>query len=172
MQLIRWADEIRGRTFRRRQCRHIAAGDGGGLRSGYRFLILTATGAPTPSRDPLVFLPLGSTDEASLTNTPRSMKTLQIIVLLRLLAHPPIPEEPANRGGNAAPANDSHGTDALLMNANEAYHEDYDSAHMLYNDSRVGDQGPEVVGFQAGIALEVLEERGLVSVVIGICLIH
>lgn len=99
------------------------------------------------------------------------MKTLQVIILLRLFAYPPIPEEPANRGGNTAPANDSHRTDALLMNADEAYHEDYDSAYMLDNDGRVGDQRPEVVGFQARIALEVLEEGGLVSVIIGICLI-
>lgn len=100
------------------------------------------------------------------------MQTLQVVILLRLLSHPPIPEKPAHRGSNTAPANDGHGTYALLMNADEAYHEDDDSAHMLDNDGRVGDQGPEVVGFQARIALEVLEEGGLVSVVIGICLRH
>lgn len=75
------------------------------------------------------------------------MKTLQVIILLRLLAHPPIPEEPANRGGDTAPANDSHRADALLVNADEAYHKDYDSAYMLDNDGRVSDQRPEVVRF-------------------------
>jgi hypothetical protein len=40
---------------------------------------------------------------------------------------------------------------------------------VLHDDGRVGHQGPEVVGADAGVALEVLEEGGLVGVVVGVC---
>lgn len=40
---------------------------------------------------------------------------------------------------------------------------------MLENDSGVGNEGPKVVRFQAGVALEVLEEGRLVCVVVRVC---
>jgi hypothetical protein len=40
---------------------------------------------------------------------------------------------------------------------------------VLQDDGRVGDEGPEVVGLKARIALEVLEKGGSVGVVVGIC---
>lgn len=40
---------------------------------------------------------------------------------------------------------------------------------MLQDDGRVGDEGPEVVGLEARVALEVLEKGGLVRVVVGAC---
>lgn len=100
------------------------------------------------------------------------METLQVIVLLCLLANPPIPQEPADGSCNAAPANNSHWTHALLVDAYKAYHEYDDGTDVLDNDGRVSDEGPEVVGFQARIALEVLEECRLVGVVVGICSAH
>lgn len=40
---------------------------------------------------------------------------------------------------------------------------------MLEYDGGVGNEGPEVVGLETGVALEVLEERHLVSVVVRVC---
>jgi hypothetical protein len=41
---------------------------------------------------------------------------------------------------------------------------------VLYDDGRIGDQGPEVVGPNTRVALEVFEKGSLVGVVIGVCL--
>lgn len=40
---------------------------------------------------------------------------------------------------------------------------------MLQDDGRVGDEGPKVVGLETRVALQVLEKRGLVCVVVGVC---
>lgn len=39
---------------------------------------------------------------------------------------------------------------------------------MLYNDGRVGDEGPEIVGLHSRVALEIFKECRLISVVVGI----
>jgi len=84
------------------------------------------------------------------------------------LADPPVPQQPADESGEAAPADDGDGAHALLEDADEADDEDDDGADVLDDDGGVGDQGPEVVGLEARVALEVLEEGGLVGVVVGV----
>lgn len=112
---------------------------------------------------------IGRAGKASLADTPRPVNALQVIVLLRLLPDPPVPEKPADGCCDAAPANDRDGTQALLMDTDEADHEDDDGADVLDDDGRVSDQGPEVVGFQARIPLQVLEKGRLVGVVVRVC---
>ena len=58
---------------------------------------------------------------------------------------------------------------AFLEDGDEADDEDDDGAHLLDDDGGVGDEGPEVVGLEARVALELFEKGGLVSVVVGIC---
>jgi hypothetical protein len=53
-----------------------------------------------------------------------------------------------------------------LEYANKADDEDYYGAHMLQNHCRIGNERPEIVGFEAGIALEIFEEGRLISIVI------
>lgn len=48
----------------------------------------------------------------------------------------------------------------------EADYEDDDTANMLDDDRAVSDEGPEVVGLQAGITLEVFEEGILIGVIV------
>jgi hypothetical protein len=55
-----------------------------------------------------------------------------------------------------------------LEDTDEADDEDYDAADVLDYDGGVYDEGPEIVGLEARIALEVFEEGVLVSVVIWI----
>lgn len=43
---------------------------------------------------------------------------------------------------------------------------------MLHDDSGVGDQGPEVIGLQARVSLEVFEKGRLVGVIVRICSLH
>lgn len=40
---------------------------------------------------------------------------------------------------------------------------------MLHNDGRIGHERPKLVGLQAWIALEVVQERLFISVIIGNC---
>jgi len=40
---------------------------------------------------------------------------------------------------------------------------------VLHYYRAVGDEGPEVVGLEARVALEALEEGGLVGIVVGVC---
>ena len=58
--------------------------------------------------------------------------------------------------------------DALLENGDEGDDEDYDGADVLHYDSRVGYEGPKVVGLEAGVSLELFEECRLVCIVVGI----
>lgn len=50
--------------------------------------------------------------------------------------------------------------------ANKADDEDDYRAHMLQNHCRIGNERPEIVGFEAGVTLEIFEEGGLIGVVI------
>jgi hypothetical protein len=49
-------------------------------------------------------------------------------------------------------------------------YEDCDRADMLYNDCRICDKWPKVVGAKAWITLEMIEEGFWISVVVGICM--
>ena len=62
-----------------------------------------------------------------------------------LLTDPEIPEHPAQNCASAAPAYDRDRRDALLVDANKGADEYGDGGDMLDNDSRVGDQRPEIV---------------------------
>lgn len=53
-----------------------------------------------------------------------------------------------------------------MEDADEAADEDGDGADVLHYDGGVGYQGPEVVGEETGVALEVGEEGGGVGVVV------
>lgn len=115
-------------------------------------------------------------DAAGATSAPRAAAPgdgrggagaeLAVLVLLR---HPLLPQQPAEKGGEAAAADDGDGGDALLEDADEADDEDDDGADVLQDDGRVGDEGPKVVGLEARVALEVFEKGGLVRVVVGAC---
>lgn len=70
------------------------------------------------------------------TDTPRPVKPLQVI-LLGLFSNPPVPQNPANRGCDAAPADNSHRAYTLLVNAHEANHKYNDGTDMLHNDGGV-----------------------------------
>ena len=87
-----------------------------------------------------------------------------------LLPHPSIPHQPRNYGGGGGAPGDCDGRNALLVYSDKTADEDCDGADLLDDDGGVCDEGPEVVGLQAGIALEVFEEGGVVGVVIRICL--
>lgn len=89
-----------------------------------------------------------------------------------LVGVPLLPQAPADEGGEAAPGHDSHGRDALLEDAAEADDEDDDGTHVLKDDGGIGDEGPKVVGLQAGVSLEVLQEGDLIGVVVGVGLLH
>lgn len=56
-----------------------------------------------------------------------------------------------------------------MEDGDEADDEDNDTADMLEDDSRVGNEGPKVVWFKSGISLEVFEKRRLICIIIGIC---
>lgn len=86
--------------------------------------------------------------------------------------NPPIPKKPPKYGANAAPSHDGHWRDALLKNTDEAHYKYDDRTHVLDNDSGVCDQWPEVVGLESGIALEMLEECILISVIVRICVLY
>lgn len=88
---------------------------------------------------------------------------------LTLLANPKVPYQPADRGSEAAPSNYRHGAGALLEDAHKADDEYNDGANMLDDDGRIGDQRPEVIWLDTGVALEVLQECRLVGVVVGVC---
>lgn len=55
-----------------------------------------------------------------------------------------------------------------MEDTDEADDEYYDRTDMLHYDCRVGDEGPEIVGLEARIALEMLEKGFLIGVIIGI----
>ena len=89
--------------------------------------------------------------------------------LLLLLPDPAIPERPAQHGAGAGDADDRDGRDALLVDGDEAADEDEHGADVLDDDGGVGDERPELVGLEARVALEVVEEGGFVGVVVGVC---
>ena len=74
-------------------------------------------------------------------------------LILLFLADPPVPDQPTEKSRKAAPADDGDGRHALLEYADETGDEDGDGAHLLQYDGGVGDQGPELVGLEAGVAL-------------------
>lgn len=82
----------------------------------------------------------------------RPIKTLQILGF-GLLSHPPIPQDPANRCCDTAPADYGYWAHTLLVDSDEAHDEYDDGAHMLDNDRGVGHQRPEIVRFQGRVAL-------------------
>jgi hypothetical protein len=87
-----------------------------------------------------------------------------------LLSDPPIPQEPAEERREAAPSHDGNGADALLEDPNETDHEYDDGADVLDDDGGIGDQRPKFVGLQARVPLQVLEEGGLIGIVIRVCI--
>ena len=86
-----------------------------------------------------------------------------------LLGSPPLPQQPAEEGEGGAVADDGQVADTLSEDSDEGDDEDDDGANLLDNDGSVGDEGPKCVWLEAGIALELLEEGGLVGVVVGVC---
>jgi hypothetical protein len=58
--------------------------------------------------------------------------------------------------------------DPLLEDADEGHDEKDDGADMLNDHSRVRHERPEEVRLEAGIALQLLEKRRLIGVVIRI----
>lgn len=104
----------------------------------------------------------------SRANAPCPVEALDVIVLT-LFPHPPIPQEPAYRRRNGTPADDGHGAQPPLVDAYKADDKYADRADMLYNDGRVCDEGPEVVRFKSGVALEVFKEGPLIGVIVRIC---
>jgi hypothetical protein len=84
------------------------------------------------------------------------------------LADPRVPENPAEHGEGARPADDGDGGDTLLNDANEAADEDGDGADVLHDDGGIGDEWPEVVRKETGVALEGGEEGGRIGVIIWI----
>jgi hypothetical protein len=86
-----------------------------------------------------------------------------------LLSQPVVPQDPAEQGAEARPAHHRHGRHALLHNGDEAAAEHGHRGKVLHDDGRVGHERPELVGLEAGVALEVVEERLLVRVVVGDC---
>lgn len=164
-----WTEQVGGGVLGGRQRRHTAACGRGSLRRRDCFLSMSSAGDPTAGRVSLFALEAGrAAVEVSRTDASCPMQTLQV-VLLGLLAYPPIPQNPANRRGDAAPTHDGYWADALLVDAHKAHDEYDDSADMLDDDRRISDQRPEVVRFQSRISLKVLQEGGLVGVVVGIC---
>lgn len=89
--------------------------------------------------------------------------------LSALLPHPPIPEQPADEGREAAQPHHGHGADAFSENADEADDKDDDGADVLDDDGGIGNQRPEIIWLETRVALEVLEEGRLVGVVVWVC---
>ena len=58
---------------------------------------------------------------------------------------------------------------ARIIDGLEADDEDGDGADVLQYDGGVGDEGPEVVWFEAGVSLEIFEKGCLVCVIVGNC---
>jgi hypothetical protein len=58
--------------------------------------------------------------------------------VIAIFPNPPIPEHPADKRSEAAPANNGHGADSFLEDANEADDEYDDGADVLDNHGRVG----------------------------------
>lgn len=81
---------------------------------------------------------------------------------------PPLPDEPAEEGEDRAVADECDVGNALLNDSDESNDEDYDGADMLDDDGRVGDERPEIVGLEARVSLKLLEESGLIGVVVGV----
>lgn len=106
---------------------------------------------------------------ASLGGGGRCGRRVGLVLLVLLLGYPALPEDPADKGGEAAPADDRHGRHALVVYAHEADDEDGHGADVLEDDGGVGDERPKVVRLQAGVALEVFEKRCLVGVVVWDC---
>lgn len=73
--------------------------------------------------------------------------------LSSLEADPTIIKAPPQKGLEAGDAHNRYGTNPLLKDAYKAGNEYYDGTDMLNDDSRVGDQRPELVGLEAWIAL-------------------
>ena len=83
----------------------------------------------------------GAADEVAIAVTMRLGGDLRSC----LLTDPEIPEHPAQNCASAAPAYDRDWRHALLVDADEGADKDGDGGDMLDNDSRVGDQRPEIV---------------------------
>ena len=119
---------------------------------------------------------VGAAAAAVLAGLPGAAAAVAVLPLqdlvLALLADPPVPDGPAEKGGKAAPTHDGDGRHALGEDADEADDEDGDGAHLLDDDGGVGHERPELVGLQARVALQAVEESGLVRVVVRVRLLH
>jgi hypothetical protein len=69
------------------------------------------------------------------------------------LAYPVITSDPSQDGAEGSPAHDRYRRYTFFLNADKAANEDDDGTDVLYDDSRVRDKGPEVIGSKARIAL-------------------
>ncbi|TPX10623.1 uncharacterized protein E0L32_008357, partial [Thyridium curvatum] len=147
----------------RGQVRHAAVGRQGrvGVAGGGGVVVAAAAGGP--GQHPLR-PELPPAEAPRVGEPPRGG-----VLVVRLLHHPPVPEEPAEEGREAAEPHHGDGAHALLEDADEAHDEDDDGADVLHDDGEVGDQGPELVRLQARVPLQVLEKGGLVCVVVRIC---
>ena len=84
------------------------------------------------------------------------------------MTDPPVPDQPAYKGCEATPSGDGDGGHALLKYADEAGDEYGHGTHLLQYDGGVGDERPEFVGLETGIALQVFQEGRLIGVIIGV----
>ena len=79
-----------------------------------------------------------------------------------------VPEDPPYHSGQTSTADNGNRGDSVLEDARVRAYEDCDRANMLYNDRRVGDEWPKVVGSQARVTLKMVEEGFGIGVVVGI----
>ena len=101
------------------------------------------------------------------TNASGSCNTV-LAVIFRLVCYPPVPKQPSQHRRHASPSCHGHKIDPFLKYTNKTEDEDDDGAHLLDDDCRIGDERPEVVGLDPWVALETLEKRGLVGIVVWI----
>ena len=126
--------EIGGRACCRRQVRNAAVTcREGGCVGFFRLQAVPVTSGTAPN---LITMATRSVLPPAYTLGPREATP---VILLALLPNPPVPQQPADQGCEAAPSNDRDRAKPLLEDANETHDEYDDRADVLHNDRRVGD---------------------------------